>query len=439
MKTPIHDNTVEQNILGSFLIEPKIIPDWIDEIRVDDFYKTAHKTVFKAIVTLLKSQEVDYITLTNYLRDKGALNDLGGAVYLSQLINIAVTPANINSNVKILLSMSKIRHCEEILHKGLIEIRKNTLEPDEIIENLTTNLLNIRQSNDVEIPHVRDIIKTVIDEIEMAAKGEIKGIMTGFDDIDKFFRGIRPQEVVILAGRPGMGKTALSLSIINNIAADNSIAFFSLEMSKEDLLQRLFSIETGINTLSMREGKLQKHEWSKFMHAGGKFSEINLHIDDKLRELSKIKKACKRLKAKNELDLIIIDYLQLIIMSKSNSSTYEKTSAISQNLKGLAKDLDVPILCLAQLNRSCESRQDKRPMLSDLRDSGAIEQDADKVIFVYRGSVYGEKTQDAYGGLSESSEDLAEIIIAKNRSGRTGFLELTFEGQFTRFSNREEF
>ena len=440
-KVPPQNIDAEQSVLGAILIENTAVYKAIEVINVNDFYKEAHRKIFLAMIELSeKNEAIDLITLTEYLRKKNELDSVGGATYLSVLSNTVPTAANIKYHSKIVNEKALLRNlintATEIISQGYEDSR----DIDELLDHAENAIFNISEKKiRPSFIIIRDIIKDSFETIERLSekKERVTGIPTGFYDLDMITSGFQPADLIIVAGRPSMGKTAFCLCIAQHAGIEKKqpVAIFSLEMAKEQLVIRMLCAEARVDSQKLRSGFLSKSDWPRLTTAAGRLSEASIFIDDTPgTSVLEMKAKARRLKAEHGLSLIIVDYLQLMSgrgqRRKGGSDTREQEiSEISRSLKALAKELYVPVIALSQLNRAVESRQDKRPMLADLRESGAIEQDADVIIFIYRDEVYKQ---------TEENKGVSEIIIGKQRNGPVGTVKLAFIDKYTRFENLEK-
>lgn len=436
-KVPPHSIEAEQSVLGSMILDKDSIITAIEILRPDDFYKEAHKEIYEAIIALNdKNEPVDLITLSEELKKRGTLEAIGGMTYLADLSESISTTANIKHYCEIVEEKSILRK----LIKASDEIMSKGYEADEEISNIIDlaekKIFDITQRKSHEgFTPIKSILLDSLNKIEemFENKGGITGLTTGFIDIDNKTSGLQKSDLILVAARPSMGKTAFALNVALNSAlkGNASVAIFSLEMSKEQLVQRMLSIESHVEIQKIRNGQLSEDEWMRLVRAMGPLSQAKIYIDDTPGiTLSEMKAKCRRLKIENGLDLILIDYLQLMQGDGKSENRQQEISAISRGLKGLAREMNSPVVALSQLSRAPELRSDHRPILSDLRESGAIEQDADVVMLLYRDEYYHPDTD---------KKNIGEVIIAKQRNGPTGTVELVWMGQFTKFLNLEKY
>jgi replicative DNA helicase len=440
-KVPPQNIEAEQAVLGAILIENSAFYKAVEIINAGDFYKEAHRKIFLSMLELNeKNEAIDLVTLTEYLRKKNEIEIVGGVTYLSSLSNTVPTAANIKYHAKIIYEKSLLRNlintATEIVTRGY----ENLQDVDDLLDFAENAIFNISENKiKRSFIHIKDIIKDSFETIEKLSekKGMVVGIPSGFIDLDNMTTGFHPADLIIIAGRPSMGKTAFCLCIAQHAGIEKKepVAIFSLEMTNQQIVTRLLCGEARVDAHKLRSGFLSKSDWPKLTNAAGRLSESPIFIDDTPAISSlEIKAKARRLKAEHGLSLIIVDYLQ-IMGGRSNSrrggsdSREQEISEISRSLKALAKELNVPVIALSQLNRAVESRHDRRPMLADLRESGAIEQDADVIIFINREEVYKQ---------TEENRGIAEIIIGKQRNGPIGSVKLAFLDKYTKFENLEK-
>ncbi len=436
-KVPPHNLEAEQAVLGGILVNNESINQIIDIIAPEDFYKEAHTAIYEAMVELYNQDEpIDIITVSQYLATKNKLDNIGGSEYLATLIESISTSAGISYHAGIIKDLSVRRKLIDqcaLISEACFQDTKKTEELLEFAEQSIFDIAGERVKGILE--SLNEVVSKSFKKLESTAaiEGFVTGIPTGFREFDRLTAGLQPGELIIIAGRPSMGKTALALNIGYNAAniTGKAVAFFSLEMSKLQLGIRLLGFDAGIDASRLRTGFLKDKEWELLTESANRLSEMPIYIDDTSTiSVLEMKAKCRRLKKNHELCLVIIDYLQLIQGHKSYESRQLEISDISRMLKALAKDLNVPVVALSQLNRRVEERQNKRPQLADLRESGAIEQDADVIAFIYRDEVYNPNNPE--------TKNIAEIIIAKQRNGPTGSFKLTFQKEITRFRDHME-
>lgn len=439
-RVPPQNIEAEQAVLGAMLIDKEAIAKATEVLSADDFYREAHRVIFSAMLELYnKNEAVDMVTVTEILKRDNKLEDIGGIAYITSLANVVLTAANVKYHADIVAEKSVLRQ----LVRVSTEIAAMGYEANEDVgtlldtaESRILEISNRKKKNDFTA--INDILMDSVQSIEslLQNKGGLTGLPAGFADLDKLTSGLHPSDFIILAARPSMGKTALALNIVQNVALrahkviggePRSVAFFSLEMSKEQLVNRMLCAEAGIDSQRLRVGEMHDEDWTHLWDACDTMSRAKIYIDDTAGITAMdMRSRARRLKAEHGLDLIVVDYLQLMQGSgKRNNSgdRQQEVSEISRSLKALARELDVPVLALSQLSRSVESRQVKRPMLSDLRESGSLEQDADIVAFLYREDYYNPDTENKH----------TELIIAKHRNGPVDTVNLFFQKQFTKF------
>lgn len=432
-KIPPHNKEAEQCVLGSILQHQGILPKTIDFLEPDDFYFAGNKLIFKAMLALFeKNEPQDLITVSNYLKSNNTLNDAGGAAYLASLTDIVPLASNIVYYAKIVREKSVLRQLIATTSSIASRCYEEQNDIDALLDEVEQTVFEI--SRDKSGSHFEPLNKIITHTFERITtlserKELITGVPTGYAQIDKMTAGLQPSDLIILAGRPSMGKTALAMNIVQNTALQNGtpVGVFSLEMSKAQLGLRLLCSVSKVDSNNLRTGFIKDNDWPKLTRAAGDLSEASIFIDD-TAALSALEMRAKarRLKSEHNIGLIVVDYLQL--MRGRADSREQEISEISRSLKAMAKELDVPVIALSQLNRSLESRPNKRPQLSDLRESGAIEQDADVICFIYRDEVYNKAEDNPKRGI-------AELIIGKQRNGPTGTVELAFIGKYTSFEN----
>ena len=436
-RIPPHSIEAEQSVLGAMIVNKEAINTAIEIIKPDDFYKEANKEIFEAIIVLFNRNEpVDLITLSEELKRRDTLENIGGVTYLANLSSGVATTANTKYYCKIVEEKSTLRR----LIKSSDEIMTMSYEDNEevnaIIEKAEKNIFDITQGSHREgFYPINEVLLSSFAQIEERAanKGSLTGLTTGFTDLDNKLSGLQKSDLILLAARPSMGKTAFGINIATNSALKGNakVAVFSLEMSKEQLVQRIISSTSHVDLQKIISGNLVEDEWLKVVNSMGPLSKINIYIDDTAGiSLMEMKGKCRRLKIEKGLDLILVDYLQLMQLNGYTESRQQEISAISRGLKGLAKEMECPVIALSQLSRAPELRSDHRPILSDLRESGAIEQDADVVMFLYRDEYYDNESE---------KKNIGELIIAKHRNGPTGTVELVWKGEYTKFLNKENY
>ncbi|MDE5932102.1 MAG: replicative DNA helicase [Lachnospiraceae bacterium] len=429
-----HSIEAEQSVIGSMIMDREAIVVASEIITGDDFYSKQYGILFETMVELNdEGKPVDLVTLQDRLKEKDVPPEVSSLEFVRDLITAVPTSANIKFYANIVAEKSTLRRLiklnEEIANTCYVG--KESLEV--ILEDTEKRIFDLVQRRNMEdfVP-IRQVVMNAMDRIEKAShnKGNVTGVATGFIDLDYKTAGMQPSDLILIAARPSMGKTAFVLNIAEYVAfrQNQTVAIFSLEMSKEQLVNRLFSMESKVDSQHLRTGNLSDDEWEKLIESAGVIGKSNLIIDDTPGiSISELRSKCRKYKLEHHLDMIIIDYLQLMTGSgRSTDSRQQEISDISRSLKALARELNVPVMALSQLSRAVEQRPDHRPMLSDLRESGAIEQDADVVMFIYRDDYYNKDTE---------RKNISEIIIAKQRNGPIGTVELVWLPDFTKFGN----
>jgi replicative DNA helicase len=430
-RSPPHSREAEESVIGAVLLSEDAVNEVMDRIHPEDFYVPAHQAIFESMRELFDSnQAIDAVTVSESLRRRGELEKVGGVAYLARLVDIVPSTSNIVYYAGIVEEHAKRR---ELIRAGAT-VTDVAFDIDEeiasVLDRAEQVVLGVAEKRSSQtLLEVGPMFSDVLEHIElMEQRGtELTGLATGFVDLDKKLAGLQPSNLVIIAGRPAMGKSSLALNIATNVAAGGEpVAIFSLEMSKEEIVHRILSSVGKVDSMKLRSGQLGPL-WQRVVDAAGTMYKAPIFIDDSpVVTVTDIRAKCRRLKRKKGLSLIVVDYLQLM-ESHGGENRQQEIAQISRNMKNLARELEVPIIAASQLNRSLESREDKRPRLSDLRESGSLEQDADVVMFVYRHEYYHPEDQEKKG--------IAEIIVSKHRAGSTGPVELTFQPEFTRFAN----
>ncbi len=434
-KIPPQSIEAEESLLSGILIDNNTLLDIVDIISPEDFYRSAHQKIFSGIVELFsKNEPVDLVTLTNALKERGNLEEIGGATYLATLVDTVPLAVNAKHYAKIVHDKASLRRLIERANEIAKECFEDRGNVDEIIDFAESSIFEISKNKHKQSFYpISEIIDGNIETLEerQGNKALVTGVPTGFTRLDNLISGLQKSELIILAARPSMGKTALALNIARNAAVDANVpvAIFSLEMSKEQLSMRLLCSEARIDSSRLRGGFFSMEDWRKLTDAAGVLSDTSIFIDD-TPDISgmEIRAKARRLKMEKDIGLVIIDYLQLMKGRMSAERRDLEISEISRSLKALAKELGVPVMALSQLNRMLEQRNDKQPRLSDLRESGALEQDADVVAFIYRDEIYNSDENNPKKGT-------ADILIRKNRNGPIGEATLTFLDSYTRFEN----
>ncbi len=437
-KIPPHDAEAEQAILGSMLTDQDAVIDSIEVLKPEDFYREDNKYIYEAMCNLYnKAEPIDIITVKDELTSMQKFEAVGGIEYLALLPDKVPLVANADKYIKIVQEKSILRQL--IKTAGEIESLgyEQTEEIDNIMDQAEKKIFDIMQGkNQKGYTPIKDVLIETFADLEKLynQKEPITGIPTGFADLDYKTAGLHDSDLILVAARPAMGKSAFALNIATNAAinAKKPVIIFNLEMSKSQLVNRMLCSEAMVDSNKIRTGKIDEEDWIKLATALGPLSEAPIYIDDTPGiSIAEIRAKCRKLKLEKNIGLIVIDYLQLIQGSgKRNASREQEISEISRSLKILAKELDVPVIALSQLSRAAEARQDHRPMLSDLRESGAIEQDADIVMFLYRDDYYNPDSE---------KKNIAEVILAKHRAGSTGTVELLWMGNYTKFANLDKY
>ena len=436
-KVPPHDVEAEQAVLGSMLTDKDAVISAIEVLKEDDFYRTDNKSIYEAIMNLYnRAEPIDIITVKAELESLGKFEQVGGLEYLASLPDKVPTTANAMKYIKIVEEKSTLRNLIKTANE-IIELGYDPTEDvSDIMEGAEKKIFNIMQNNDKKsYSPIKDILVDSFTQLEELynRKQHITGVPSGFTELDYKTAGFHGSDLVLIAARPAMGKSAFALNIATNAAvrANVPVVIFSLEMSKEQMVNRILCSEAMVDSNKVRTGKLEEDDWTKLAGSIGPLSDAEIYIDDTPGiSVMEIRAKCRKLKLEKNIGMVVIDYLQLVQGSnKRNGSREQEISEISRSLKILAKELNVPVIALSQLSRAVEQRPDHRPMLSDLRESGAIEQDADIVIFLYRDDYYNKDSE---------KKDIAEVIIAKHRGGSLGTVELLWLGSYTKFVNLEK-
>lgn len=435
-RTPPQNIEAEQAVLGAIFLADEALVTASERLMPEDFYRAAHQRIYQVMLDLAeKGEPVDLVTVTSDLQDRKWLDDIGGVAYLSDLANAVPTAANVEYYSKIVEEKSILRRLIKVATNIAAEGYASEEEVDAILVDAEKTILDVSQrKNTSAFTSIKDVLIETYDKIEMLQnhKGDITGIPTGFTELDRMTAGFQRNDLIIVAARPSVGKTAFALNISQNVAtrAGENVAIFSLEMGASQLVQRMLCAEGNIDAQRMRTGALNSEDWQKLTMAMGSLAKAGIFIDDTPGvKVNDIRAKCRRLKQEHGLGMIMIDYLQLIQGNgKSGENRQQEVSEISRTLKQIARELEVPVIALSQLSRGVESRQDKRPMMSDIRESGSIEQDADIVAFLYRDDYYDKETEN---------QNIIEIIIAKQRNGPVGTVELAFVKEYNKFVNLE--
>ncbi|MBR6033606.1 MAG: replicative DNA helicase [Clostridia bacterium] len=436
-KVPPHDIEAEQAVIGCMLTDKDAVVNAIEVLRPEDFYREDNRAIYEAIVSLYsKPEPIDIITVKAELIENGKFESVGGLEYLAALPDKVPTTANVERYIKIVEEKSILRNLIKVSNE-IITLGYGEEEADAIMDTAEKKIFEIMQKKSQKgyLP-IKDILIDTFAEIEKLynQKGYITGVPTGFADLDQITAGFHNSDLILIAARPAMGKSAFALNIAANAAvrANTPVAIFGLEMSKEQMVNRILCSEAMVDSQKVRTGKIEEADWLKLANALGPLSEAPIYIDDTPGiSIMEIRAKCRKMKLEKNIGMVVIDYLQLIQgTGKRGASREQEISEISRSLKILAKELDIPVVALSQLSRASEQRQDHRPMLSDLRESGAIEQDADIVMFLYRDDYYNPDSE---------KKNVAEVIIAKHRSGATGTVELLWLSNYTKFASIEKY
>lgn len=432
-KVPPHDIEAEQAILSSMFIDREAVAAAMELLTSDSFYRPDHQLIFESAMELYSAgKPIDIITVKSRLEEKGVFEQVGGLAYMAQIASAVGSSVNARHYAQIVEQKAVLRRLIKTTNEISQECYDGKTNLNTIMENAEKGIFDIMNGRTSgEMSHIREVTVSAFEKIEdvYKNKGKLTGVATGFADFDAKTAGLQRSDLVLLAARPSMGKTAFALNIAQNAAIRHNVpvAIFSLEMSKEQLVNRMLCSEAMIDAQKMRTGELMDDDWPKLIQAMGPLSQANIYIDDTPGvSPMDIRSKCRKMKLEKGLGLILIDYLQLMSGDGKIESRQQEISAISRSLKAIAREMDAPVIALSQLSRACEQRSDHRPMLSDLRESGAIEQDADVVAFLYRDEYYFPETE---------AKNQAELIIAKQRNGPTGTVNLAWLGQYTKFGN----
>lgn len=435
-RIPPQNVEAEQSVLGSMILDKDAISTVSEFIKGEDFYRNDHKEIFDAIIDLYElDKPVDLVTLIERLKQRNSLDTVGGVEYLSHISSGVPTTSNVKYYAKIVEEKALLRR----LIKSAGDIMNMGYEASEdvsyIMDDAERQIFDlVQRRNSKGVFQLKDVLIDSINKIEEIYnnKGKLSGVSTGFTDLDHKTSGLQPSDLIIVAARPAMGKTSFCLNIAQSVAIHSKVpvAFFSLEMAKEQLVNRMIWSEALVDSQKIRTGNLDDDDWQKIARVIGPMSEAPIYIDDTPGiSVTEIRAKCRKLKMRKNIGLVVIDYLQLMQGRGKSESRQQEISEISRSLKILAKELNVPVIALSQLSRSAETRSDHKPVLSDLRESGAIEQDADIVMFLYRDDYYNPETE---------KKNIAEVILAKHRNGATGSVDLVWLGQYTKFANLEK-
>ena len=421
VRVPPQNLEAEQSVLGAILLDNAALNRSMEILSEEDFYRTANKMVYRSMMGLAeRNQAVDQITLTDYLRGTGELDQIGGASYIAELVQLVPSAANIRYHCQIVRDKSLLRGLVRTATDVVMKGYEGTTKTDELLEFAEREIFRLAQG------HLGGV--EIVDRL-YSRKEKITGVPTGFTDLDNLLAGLQASDLIIVAGRPSMGKTSLALGMAEQAALKGNaiVGIFSLEMSRAQLVLRMLSSQAHLDSHAVRTGQLKGPDWVALTEAASKLEQAKIFIDDSGNlSVQQMRGKARRLKAEHGLDLLIIDYLQLMDGKGSSESRQQEISDISRALKALAKELDIPVVALSQLSRAVENRTDKRPMLADLRESGAIEQDADVVMFIYRDEVYNPDSDD---------KGIANILVRKHRNGPIGEVDLQFHDRYAKFND----
>lgn len=424
----------EQAVIGSMLIDPSCIPEIIELLRDEDFYSQENRSIFSVIYSMFtESKHIDAVTVLNELKIEGLYDEAGGRAYLSQLMDVTPTAAGVREYARIIRDRSMLRELATAAGDIQTMAFEGAGEAGDIAESAEQRIYAVRHGREIQgLSPLKSVILDVYTHLDELVKNDsgLPGLPTGFHDLDRQLTGLNKSDLILIAARPGMGKTALALNMALYAAKKTArdVVLFQLEMSKDQLASRLLAQEAAIDSQKLKTGDLDPDEdWRKIARAAHELAKTHIYVDDNPAvTVAEIKAKCRRLG--DNLGLIVIDYLQLMQSGRRSENRVNEIAEISRSMKIMAKELNVPVICLSQLSRAVEKREDKHPMLSDLRESGAIEQDADIVLFIYRDDYYNEESEE---------KNVAEVIIAKNRHGSTGKVKLQWLGQYTTFQNQD--
>lgn len=431
-----HSIEAEQSVIGAMIMDRDAVTVASEMLTVEDFYQKQYGILFEAMTELYsESKPIDLITLQNRLKEKDVPPEVSSLEFVRDMITTVPTSANVKYYAEIVSEKAMLRRLIKVNEEIAAACYAGKERVEDIMEDTEKKIFQVlqRKSNDTFVP-IKEVVLNALDKIEAASRsnGSVTGLATGFIDLDYKTSGMQPSDLILIAARPSMGKTAFVLNIAEYMAFRNNltVAIFSLEMSKEQLVNRLFSLESRVDAQVLRNGNLSDNDWTSLIEAAGTIGRSNMIIDDTPGiSVAELRSKCRKYKLEHNLGIIMIDYLQLMTGSKRAESRQQEISEISRSLKEIARELQVPVIALSQLSRAVEQRPDHRPMLSDLRESGAIEQDADVVMFLYRDDYYNHDTE---------KKDVAEVIIAKQRNGPIGTVELAWLPRYTKFANMKK-
>ncbi len=435
IRVPPHNDDAERSLLGAILLDNGLMDSVLTKVAPKDFYRERHRHVFRAMREIHEEEgqgSIDVITLGDYLSAEEKLEAVGGASFLTRLSNEVPSAANAQQYVRIVRKKAMLRQFISATGSLMEEGYEDVADVDSFLDRAEREIFEITQTGVTqEYASISSVLETAFEQLEALYETDasITGVPSGFADLDELTAGWQESDLIIIAGRPGMGKTTLTLNMAAHATMERNVpaAFFSLEMSNTQLATRLLCSEAQVNQRDVRSGTVTERDWSQLIKAAGKLNEAELFLDDTpALTITEFRSKCRRLKAEEDVGIIFVDYLQLMQGSGGHDIREQEISEISRSLKGIAKELEVPVCALAQLNRGVESRADKRPKLRDLRESGAIEQDADVICFIYRDEFYNEDTED---------KGIAEVIVGKHRNGPVGDVRLRFFPEYTRFES----
>ncbi|MCT1956103.1 MULTISPECIES: replicative DNA helicase [Dermabacter] len=433
-RLPPQDLGAEQGVLGGMMLSKDAIADVVEKLRSNDFYRPAHELIYEAIIDLYgRGEPADFVTVADALREKGNLEKVGGAPYLADLIDAVPTAANAGFYAEIVAERATLRRLVEagtrIVQLGFAA---DGGEVDAAVNEAQAQVYSVTdRTKSEDYVKLSEVIEPTMDFIEMLQSrgGQVNGVPTGFAEFDELTQGMHPGQMIIFAGRPAMGKTTLGMDVMRSAAIHNGMAsaIFSLEMDRQEIMMRIMAAEAQVPMSRLRDGTVDDQDWERLARATTRFMDAPLYIDDSANmTLMEIRAKCRRLKQKADLKLVVIDYLQLMSSGKRVESRQQEVSEFSRALKLLAKEIEVPVIAISQLNRGNEQRTDKKPMMSDLRESGSIEQDADLIVLIHREDYYEKESARA---------GEADLIVAKHRNGATKTIPVAFEGHYSRFKD----
>lgn len=434
-RMPPHNDDAERSVVGSMMLDRDAIVAVSDILHKDDFYNRQYGVLFDAIMALYgEGVETDLVTLVNRLAQMEVPPELRSVEFISDIVAGVPTSANVKYHAEIVRDKASLRRLIKVTEEITSACYLDKEDVDDVMEEAERRIFEVtQQKGSRDFENIKDVVLRTLKSIELAAKqtGIVTGVSTGFRDLDYKTAGLQPSDLILIAARPSMGKTAFALNVAENVAlrGDTMIAMFSLEMSKEQLVKRMLAMNSRVDSQKIRTGNLEDEEWGRLVGSVRNIGNSRLIIDDTPGiSVTELRSKCRKLKVEHNLGLVIIDYLQLMSSGKRSESRQQEISEISRSLKALAREIEAPVVALSQLSRAVEQRPDKRPMLSDLRESGAIEQDADVVMFLYRDEYYNQDSEE---------KGVAEIIIGKQRNGPTGSIKLAWLSQFTKFGDLE--